>query len=79
MNDVNRWSHTSWNCKYDIVFAPKDRRKGFYGEKQREIVEILRTLCNWNKMEIVEAEVCPDYVDMQVEIPPKNLITGFMG
>ena len=59
MNDVNSLSHTKWNCKYHIVFAPKYRRKVFYGEKRREIGEILRTLCNWKKIRIVEAEVCP--------------------
>jgi len=55
MNDVNSLSHTSWNCKYHIVFAPKYRRKVFYGEKRREIGEILRTLCNWKKVKIIEA------------------------
>ena len=33
MNDVNSLAHTSWNCKYHVVFAPKYRRKGFFGEK----------------------------------------------
>ncbi len=46
MNDVNSLSHTRWNCKYHIVFAPKYRRKVFYGQKCREIGGILRTLCN---------------------------------
>ena len=64
MNDVNSLSHTKWNCKYHIVFAPKYRRKVFYGEKRREIVE---------------AEVCPDHVHMLVEIPPKVAVSSFMG
>ena len=64
MNDMNSLSHTSWNCKYHIVFAPKYRRKVFYGEKRREIGEILRTLCMWKKVKIVEAEVCVDHVHM---------------
>ena len=79
MNDVNSLSHTSWNCKYHIVFAPKYRRKVFYGEKRREIGEILRTLCNWKKIRIIEAEVCPDHVHMLVEIPPKVAVSSFMG
>ncbi len=79
MNDVNSLSHTKWNCKYHIVFAPKYRRKVFYGEKRREIGEILRTLCNWKKIRIVEAEVCPDHVHMLVEIPPKVAVSSFMG
>ena len=62
MNDTNSLAHTSWNCKYHIVFAPKYRRKVFYGEKRREVGEILRTLCNWKKIKIIEAEVCPDHV-----------------
>ena len=52
MNDVNSLSHTSWNCKYHIVFAPKYRRKVMYGEKRKEIGEILRTLCDWKKIKI---------------------------
>ena len=53
MNDTNSLSHTKWNCKYHIVFAPKYRRKVFYGERRKEIGEILRTLCNWKKIRII--------------------------
>lgn len=62
MNDVNSLAHTSWNCKYHVVFSPKYRSKVFYGEKRREVGEILRTLCDWKKIKIIEAEVCPDHV-----------------
>ena len=79
MNDMNSLSHTSWNCKYHIVFAPKYRRKVFYGEKRREIGEILRMLCMWKKVKIVEAEVCVDHVHMLLEIPPKVSVSSFMG
>ena len=61
------------------MFAPKDRRKGFYGEKRKEIVEMLRSLCNWKKVRILEAEVSPDNVQMLAEILPKISITGFKG
>ena len=57
MNDTNSLAHTKWNCKYHIVFAPKYRRKVFFGEKRREIGKILRQLCEWKKVNIVEAEV----------------------
>ena len=79
MNDTNSLSHTKWNCKYHIVFAPKYRRKVFYGEKRREIGAILRTLCEWKKVKIIEAEVCPDHVHMLLEIPPKVSVSSFMG
>lgn len=78
-NDIHSLSHTKWNCKYHIVFAPKYRRKVFYGEKRAEIGKILKELCNWKKVNIINAEVCPDHVHMLVEIPPKYSVSSFMG
>ena len=74
MNDVKSLSHTSWNCKYHIVFAPKYRRKVFYEEKRLEIGKILRELCAWKGITIIEAEVYPDHVHILLEIPPKYSI-----
>ena len=79
MNDINILSHTKWNCKYHIVFAPKYRRKVFYGEKKAAIGKILRQLCEWKGVKIIEAEMCPDHVHMLVEIPPKIAVSSFMG
>ena len=79
MNDTKSLSHTTWNCKYHIVFAPKYRRKVFYGTKRLEIGKILRELCNWKGVTIIEAEVCPDHVHMLIEIPPKFSVSSFMG
>ena len=79
MKDVNSLSHTSWNCKYHIVFAPKYRRRVFYGQKRLEIGAILRQLCEWKNVEIIEAEVCPDHVHMLVAIPPKISVASFVG
>ena len=78
-NATNSLAHTKWNCKYHIVFAPKYRRKVFYGEKREAIREILRQLCQWKGVEIIEGEVCPDHVHMLVEIPPKIAVSSFMG
>ena len=79
MSDTNTLSHTTWNCKYHIVFAPKYRRKVFYGQKRLEIGEILRELCRRKEVAILEAEVCPDHIHMLVEIPPKYSVSSFMG
>ena len=79
MNDTNSLAHTKWNCKYHIVFAPKYRRKVFFGEKRREIGKILRQLCEWKKVTIVEAEVCPDHIHMLISIPPKYSVSQIMG
>ena len=68
-----------WNCKYHIVFATKYRRKVFYGSKRLEIGAILRRLCEFKGVTIIEVEVCPDHVHMLLEIPPKMSVSGFMG
>lgn len=79
MSDVKSLSHTTWNCKYHIVFAPKYRRQVFFGEKKRAIGEILRQLCEWKNVNILEAECCADHIHMLLEIPPKMSVSGFMG
>ena len=78
-SDKNSLSHTKWNCKYHIVFAPKYRRSIIYGEVKAEIGKILRQLCEWKEVKIVEAELCPDHVHMLVEIPPKMSVSSFIG
>lgn len=79
MNDIHSLSHSKWNCKYHIVFAPKYRRKIFYGRYKAEIGKILRKLCEWKGVNIIEAEMCPDHVHMLVEIPPKYSVSKFVG
>ena len=78
-NSIHTLSHTTWNCKYHIVFAQKYRRQVFYGEKRQEIGKILRQLCEWKGVKLLNAEACPDHVHMLVEIPPKMSISSFMG
>ena len=78
-NASNSLAHTRWNCKYHIVFAPKYRRKVFFEEKRKEIREILRKLCEWKGVEIIEGEACPDHIHMLVSIPPKISVSSFMG
>ena len=77
--DTNSLAHTKWNCKYHIVFAPKYRRKEIYGEKKQEIGKILRQLCEWKGVKIVEAHACVDHIHMLVEIPPKMSVSSFVG
>ena len=77
--DKNSLSHTTWNCKYHIVFAPKYRRQIIYGKIKVEIGKILRMLCDRKGVEIIEAEACPDHIHMLVSIPPKYSVSEFMG
>ncbi len=77
--DNNSLAHTKWNCKYHIVFAPKFRRKEIYGKYKVDIGKILRELCAWKGVEIIEAHACVDHIHMYVSIPPKLSVSGFVG
>ena len=72
-------SHTKWNCKYHIVFAPKYRRQIIYGKIKKDIGAILRKLCEFKGVEIIEANACKDHIHMLVSIPPKIAVSTFMG
>ena len=78
-NELKHTAHSSYRCEYHVVFAPKYRRKVIYGELKRDIGVILRKLCNEMKVEIIEAEACPDHIHMLVSIPPYMSIAQFVG
>ena len=79
MNDSRSLSHTKWNCKYHIVFAPKYRRQVIYGKIKVDVGRILRQLCDMKQVEIHEAEACSDHVHLLVSIPPSLSVSQFMG
>ena len=79
LNDAHSLSHTKWNCKYHVVFAPKYRRMEIYGKIRKDIGVIIRRLCEQKGIEIIEAEACPDHIHMLVEIAPKYSVAEFMG
>ena len=78
-NEILHLSHSSYRCQYHIVFAPKYRRKEIYGKLQADIGEIIRKLCNEKKVELLEAEACPDHIHILVSIPPYLSVAQFMG
>ena len=77
--DTNSLAHTQWNCKYHIVFAPKYRRQIMYGKIKADIGVMLRKLCGYKGVEILEAEACKDHIHMLVSIPPKYSVSQIMG
>ena len=77
--DTNSLAHTQWNCKYHIVFAPKYRRQVIYGKIKADIGIMLRKLCEYKGVEILEAEACKDHIHMLVSIPPKYSVSQIMG
>jgi len=78
-NELKHTAHSSYRCEYHVVFAPKYRRKAIYGEIKSDIGVILRKLCNEMKVEIIEAEACPDHIHMLVSIPPYMSIASSRG
>lgn len=72
-------SHTKWMCKYHIVFTPKYRRKIIYNQLKVDIRDILRALCKYKGVEILEGHLMPDHIHMLVTIPPKYAVADFMG
>ena len=77
--DTDSLAHTQWNCKYHIVFAPKYRRQIIYGKIKSDIGTMLRKLCEYKGIEIIEAEACKDHIHMLVSIPPKYSVSQIMG
>ena len=77
--DTDSLAHTKWNCKYHIVFAPKYRRQVIYGKIKADIGKMLRKLCEYKQIEILEAEACKDHIHMLISVPPKYSISQIMG
>ena len=78
-NQTNSLAHTKWVCKYHVVFCPKYRRKMIYKEYRKDLQEIIRTLCKYKGVEIVEGHMMPDHVHLLISIPPKMSVSSFMG
>ena len=76
---ANSLAHTKWLCKYHIVFTPKYRRKVIYNKYREDLREILKMLCDWKGVEILEGHLMPNHIHMLVSIPPKISVSSFMG
>ena len=77
--DKNSLAHTKWECKYNVVFAPKFRRQIIYRQIKADIGKIFRDLCKRNGIEKIEVECCPDHIHMLIRIPPKYSVSEIMG
>ncbi|MEA5030052.1 MAG: IS200/IS605 family transposase [Sphaerochaeta associata] len=75
----NSLAHTKWMCKYHIVFTPKYRRKAIYNQYRQSVGQILRSLCGYKGVELIEGHLMSDHVHMLVSIPPKISVSSFMG
>ena len=71
-------THTHWNCTYHIVFIPKYRRKIMYGETKKDLVEIIKKLCEMKQVKLIDGRVCIDHIHMYIANPPKISVSEFM-
>ena len=78
-NQINSLSHTKWMCKYHIVFMPKYRRKIIYNQYRESLREIIKLLCKYKGVEILEGHLMPDHVHLVLSIPQKLSVSAFMG
>ena len=76
--DNESLAHTKYNCTYHVVFIPKYRRKKMYGELRRDVVEILRRVCEIEGIKLIKGAVCSDHVHMNISVPPKISISTAM-
>ena len=77
--DNNSLAHTRWKCQYHIVWIPKYRQKKLFGELKADVREIIKQLCAYKQVELIEGAVCADHVHISVKIPPKMSVSSFMG
>ena len=78
-NKTNSMAHTKWMRKYHIVFIPKYRRKAIYGQYREDLREIIRNLCRYKGIEIIEGHMMADHVHLLLSIPPKYSVSEIMG
>ena len=71
MDEYESLSHTTWTCKYHVVFIPKCRRKALYQELRRHLGEVFRKLALQKESKVEEGHLMADHVHMPLSIPPK--------
>ena len=77
--NVKKLNHTSWNCKYHIVFIPKRRKKVLFGQLRSHLGEMFHELARQKECQIVEGHLMPDHVHMCMSIPPKHAVSQIVG
>ncbi len=79
MQTYETLKHTTWECKYHVVFIAKCRKKALYGQIRRELGPVFRELARQKESEIIEGHLMVDHVHMLISIPPKYSVAQVMG
>jgi len=79
MQPYESLKHTTWECKYHVVFIPKCRRKVLYAQLRRELGTVFRGLAEQKECKVEEGHLMPDHVHMLLSVPPKYSVSSVMG
>ena len=79
MDEYRSLSHSTWECKYHVVFIPKWRRKTLYGQLRQYLGEVFRRLAGQKESRIEEGHLMPDHVHIMISIPPKYPVSQVVG
>ena len=79
MKQFKRLAHAVWQCKYHVVWCPKYRYRILKGEVGKSVREIIRQLCEWKKIIILEGNIQMDHIHLVLEIPPKYSVSEAVG
>ena len=79
MRDYQSLNHTTWDCKYHVVFIPKRRKKAIFGAIRKHLGKVLHELAVQKGCQIVEGHLQPDHVHMCISIPPKHAVSYVVG
>ena len=79
MQTYESLKHTTWDCKYHVVFIPKCRRKVLYQGIRQELGTVFRSLAEQWECKVEEGHLMPDHVHMLLSVPPKYSVSNVMG
>src|SRR5258707_15728336 len=79
MQPYESLKHTTWECKYHVVFIPKCRRKALYAQLRRDLGTVFRGLAEQKECKVEEGHLMPDHVHMLLSVPPKYSVSSVMG
>jgi putative transposase len=79
MQTYETLKHTTWDCKYHVVFIPKYRRKALFAQLRRDLGPVFRDLAEQKECKVEEGHLMPDHVHMLLSVPPKYSVASVMG
>ena len=79
MQPYESLKHTTWECKYHVVFIPKCRRKVLYAQLRRDLGTVFRDLAEQKECKVEEGHLMPDHVHMLLSVPPKYSVSSVLG